>query len=161
MPHRVSQPQLIRDAVPLFSPPPLLIRLHYIAGSQRPATRRRATGSRTLCYPNHLFSPLLCCRRPDGQIMVSGNVARDCLSECSARELWVAPLATELTKCHPSLAGVTRTPGVRSWRFLDHHLLLLEEWMGEDFWLYNGRKNIWTIGLFFHIAYISHNENQD
>jgi hypothetical protein len=53
-----------------------------------PATRNRATSSRMLCSPNRLFWPPLCCRCPDVQKMVDGNVARGCLSECSTRELW-------------------------------------------------------------------------
>jgi hypothetical protein len=61
--------------------------------------------------PNHLkgFAPdtyvCVSCRRPDGQTRVGGNVARDCLSEFSALELWAASLAAELMQCRSYLVG--------------------------------------------------------
>jgi hypothetical protein len=65
--------------------------------------------------------------------MVGGNIARGCLSECSARELWAASLAAELMKCRSSLAGIARPPVVRLRGFLNGHMFS-EKWVGEDFW---------------------------
>jgi hypothetical protein len=99
------------------------------ASVSHPATRRRATGSRILCLPNYLLSPHLCCRRPDGQTMVGGNIARGCLSECSTHNLRAAWLTAQLMKCHPSFAGVTWSPRVRQWRFLNGLLRSSEKWV--------------------------------
>jgi hypothetical protein len=43
----------------------------------------------------------------------SAEMSHGCLSEWSTRELWAAWIPTELMKCHLSLAGAARPPGVR------------------------------------------------
>jgi hypothetical protein len=136
MPSGVSKRSLIRGIVPLFCRPPLLIPVASLCGFATPSdpASRHRLATTVLPKPSILASSF-CCPRPDGQTMVGGNVARGCLFECSGCELWAASLVAELVKCRTSLAVIAQPPGVRSWGFLNGHLLSSEKGLGEDFWL--------------------------